>query len=410
MLTQKQKFVMSFLPIEDNKEVIENAIETVKAAPLVYSNPLNVITSDTIPEKSEEVRLEKSIVEYLNGVAYSSIDIYIPFANGGVSNTEEEKRPYLLEGSYAESGNEYQDDFTEEGAMKKMYAAITMIASRSHMISLALNDVPQSYYFSNLYDDKKHKKTLSANIYRRLYVTDCVKYQGARGSLLSSRIKGLKACYCAIITLNTDIGSDDSIFTTTTRLIIADKGEEGTLYKGHIDKLIKDHIFPAIENALKKVFDIEIGGSFESQSELEDSDIMDIGLISIRRALDDIGGTGRGNEIEENNTGKYLKVLLVDADNQYKTITPLIAMLMASHAGDEYLDSIVSNDAIEWSDKNLKSKEYNWYALVTSMLLRGLSPFYEYDSSKPNSPLEAAPISYDQREEIKEILKITKEA
>jgi len=394
---------MSFYPID--KKILEEAKETVKTAPLTYSNPVEIISKEEVPRKSTKPRLPSDVVEYLNRIASSSVTIFTPFANGGVSFSDQEKQTYRLDGSFSTSGSSYFEDFTV--SLRKMYAAITMILSRQHMISLSMNDVPMSYYYSNLYSTEKHAKNLSSNIYRRLYITDCVEYNGARERFRV--VSGLKACYCAIVTLNTGIGEEDSLFSTTTRLVIADYGSGEKIRKGHIDSLIKVAIYPAIKNALEKVFKKSMEGAFDTVDRLEEANIMDDGLMSIRMALDDTGGSGAGNELTKENTGNYLRVVQVDpiGRNRNNIVVPLVAMMMASHVSDEYLDDIVSSKAETWVDSVLGENDENaWYSLMTSMLLRGLSPFYEYFTDAKNTSLEPAPISFDEREHIANILKI----
>jgi len=160
---------------------------------------------------------------------------------------------------------------------------------------------------------------------------------------------------------------------------------------------MKAVIYKQVAKALNQTFGITLSGSFDT---IDTIDKRDVGMLSIRKALD---GVGRSmNNLTPDNTGVYLSVTSASGNN---IIAPIVAMMMASFAGDEHLDEICSDKVLDWVSNTLTDDE-NWYTLMTSMLLRGLSPFHEYDSTKVNKPIRPSVLSYDQREEIKRILKI----
>ncbi len=373
--------------------VIEDAKSTVKNAPLTYSDPVEVLKSDgDMPKISDEPFLSRDIVDYLNGDGSSSISIFTTFANGNVSNPNAEKQTYTLKESFEVNGDKFKSGFATK--LRNMYATITMICSRSHLIGIALNNVPQSYYFSNLYKPSGYTIRRSMNLYKRMYITDCVEFSSARTGLFRMTTTTLKASYCAIVTIYPEIGDDDDVdYKTITRIVISTDVMSGKIQKMNVDNLLKNEIQPAIKNALEEVFEHRTNESFSNLYTLKD-----VGLISMRMSLDELGNT---EEVTSENSGKYLKVVSMDYNN---IITPLIAMMMASHAGDEHLDDIVNTKAQMWieglDDVNA------WYYLVTSMMLNGLSPFSEYSSDKVNVPIEASLLSYDEQEKLKEILKM----
>lgn len=363
-------------------EILRDSRETVQTAPLMYSDPLS------LEKRSDEAKLPLSVVEYLNERGRTQIVLFTAFSNG--TTDESEKGMYDLSETYTRDANAYMRDFL--GKMRNMYAAITMIMSRSHMMQITLNDVPMSYYYSVKHGGPRATK-LSPNLYKRLYVTDCVTFTGAGFRGFRSTFA---ACYCAIVTISMGIEGDSFKPYTTTRLIIsvAETGDK----KGHIDNLIKRHIYEGVHKALQDTFGIELGGSFD---DIHSVDKTDVGMLSIRKALDVIGGSGAGNVLTPENTGVYLTVTSTSGGDVF---TPFAAMMMASFAGDEYLHDICSTKAREWVSDNLVNAE-SWYALVTSILLQGLSPFYEYDSAEVNKRVGPSLLSYEQREEMKRILK-----
>lgn len=381
---------MSFFPIKESKADVDGAIEEVKAAPLVYSNPVSILsTGGRLPEKSESPELPSDVVEHLNG-GRIAITVFTPFAN--VGRSVDEKVLFKLERCFSKNAKEYHEyDYLMQG----MFKAITMIASRAHMISLSLNNVPQSYFYS--VHGETNIKPVSPNIYKRIYVTGYRDYSGARTGFLGRENR--YASYCAIISVR---ASGESV-STSTRLVIADKDNR----KGHIDNLIKQHIYKDVMTAIGKVLGIDMNSdksTFESVDSLNGAKVVDNGFISIRHALDDISGSGVGNQIDVSTP--YLHVVEYTPDNN-GIFVPLIAMLMASHAGDEYLPAIVSKKAQFWTQTALDPIEGNntaWYALATSMMLSGLSPFYAYDVSKFNKPITPSFISYEERKIILDMM------
>ena len=392
---------MAFYPTDRSFKVLKDAEQVISTAPLFYSNPLELAEGGSRPRESENRLLPKKVVTYLNGEGVMRFSVWTSFTNGPFDNNYEE-RLYKLEDCFASSPEEYENDY--DVLTKNMYAAITAIASRNSLLSLALNNVPQSYFYSKKHGTSGIKKKLSPNLYKRVYITDSLTFKGARTGLMlqSATVKGT---YCAIVTLNqgytnSDEEDEEFIISPITHIMMCLDQPS----KGHADNLLKDYIYPTISDVLQDVFDIKVGGSFKTTSDLEGANVLDMGFLTMRELLDSIE---KSADLSEKDLGGHLKVVSSEK-NSANLIAPLVAMLMATHCGDDYIPEIIHDKTTNWMLKMYSSNSSAWYSLFTSMMLEKLSPFAEFDRSKFNEPLKASVLSFEERETLFRDLKIKK--